>query len=76
MRYALTFTLGGFERTDTIIVEVSGDPTKHIFGDSPKDIEEALKKGTGWAQDEINEVISNKSYYLRSVDDIDAYIKR
>lgn len=76
MRYALTFTLGGFERTDTIIVEVSGDPAKHIFGDEAKDIEEALEKGTGWGQDEINEVISNKSYYLRSVDDIDAYIKR
>lgn len=37
MRYALTFTLGGFERTDTIIVEVSGDPAKHIFGDEAKD---------------------------------------
>lgn len=46
MRYALTFTLGGFERTDTIIVEVSGDPAKHIFGDEAKDIEEALEKGT------------------------------
>lgn len=30
MRYALTFTLGGFERTDTIIVEVSGDPAVEL----------------------------------------------
>lgn len=77
MRYALTFTQGGFERTNTIIVEVNaGEAESYIFGDDPKDIEEALIQGAGLSRLDANEIVRDKSYYLNKVDDIDAYIER
>lgn len=46
MRYTLTYTQGGFERTNTTIVDVDADEAEsYHFGDNPKDIEEALVNG-------------------------------
>lgn len=77
MRYALTYTQGGFERTNTTIVDVDADEAEsYNFGDNPKDIEEALIFGAGLSRLDASEIVRDKSYYLNKVDDIDAYIKR
>lgn len=76
MLYAITFTLGGFERTDTIIVELNKTQDEsYIFGDNLDDLKQALLDGTGLDETEVDEVIKDKSYYLKNVADIDTHLE-
>lgn len=63
-RYAITFTTGGFERADTIIVEaVSADVVENnLF---------SIFESLGYEELDFEDVIKNKSYYIRNCDDVD-----
>lgn len=63
-RYAITFTTGGFERTDTIIVEAV---SANMVENSLFSIFESL----GYEERDFEDVIKNKSYYIRNCDDVD-----
>lgn len=77
MRYALTYTLGGFERTNTVIVETPYAPEEAGFiplMDDEEGMVEALKTGAGLTEEQATEVIKDKAYYLNNCDDVDVYI--
>ena len=67
MRYALTYTQGGFENTNTLIIEAS-----KLFGRSDNDLIDTLVKGSGWLNDaEATRIVKDHTYYLTYVDDVD-----
>lgn len=76
MRYALTYTLGDFSKTNTIIVQVEDESHRegYNFEDVPGHIKNALLVGTNEAFEDVEKIIKNKQYYLRDVDDIDVNI--
>lgn len=64
MRYAVTFTLGGFAETDTLIVEAESVETveNNLF---------TIFEYMGYEELDFEEVIKDKSYYIRNCDDVD-----
>lgn len=67
MKYVLTYTQGGFEGTETLVIEAP-----KLFGERDNEIVDALVKGTGWmSEDEARKIVKDHTYYLICVDGVD-----
>lgn len=64
MKYAITFTTGGFERANTLIVEAESaySVENNLF---------SIFENQGYEELDFEDVIKNKAYYIRNCDDVD-----
>lgn len=67
MRYALTYMIGGWSDTDTIIIDDRSGGS--WYGDSTK-VKEILEH-YGLHEDEARAVADDRLYYVRNLDDTD-----
>lgn len=75
-RYLLIYTLGGWGNVNHVIVEVKNTQNEpYSWGDQARDIYLALQQGTELTDNDITEIVNDRSYYIAGVDDVDVTLK-